>query len=234
MKKSRYFEYQSRMKKAYKELRKDYNEVKHSYSEMIMRLALIAELKDGSTGTHLVKVAEYCTEIARGLGLPKKDIDYLRYASPLHDVGKLIIPDSILKKKGGLTPEEREIVKKHAEIGAEVFEGSNLNLLKIAMMISLTHHERWDGTGYPQGLKGSDIPIFGRIVALADVFDALTSKRPYKRAFGFEEAMDIIKAESGTHFDPAIVKAFLKRKNVIKKIWKSKRQVGLFITEQIP
>jgi putative two-component system response regulator len=234
MKKSRYFEYQSRMKKAYKELRKDYNEVKHSYSEMIMRLALIAELKDGSTGTHLVKVAEYCTEIARGLGLPKKDIDYLRYASPLHDVGKLIIPDSILKKKGGLTPEEREIVKKHAEIGAEVFEGSNLNLLKIAMMISLTHHERWDGTGYPQGLKGSDIPIFGRIVALADVFDALTSKRPYKRAFGFDEAMDIIKAESGTHFDPAIVKAFLKRKNVIRKIWKSKRQVGLFITEQIP
>jgi len=234
MKKSRYFEYQSRMKKAYKELRKDYNEVKHSYSEMIMRLALIAELKDGSTGTHLVKVAEYCTEIARGLGLPKKDIDYLRYASPLHDVGKLIIPDSILKKKGGLTPEEREIVKKHAQIGAEVFEGSNLNLLKIAMMISLTHHERWDGTGYPQGLKGDDIPIFGRIVALADVFDALTSKRPYKRAFGFEEAMDIIKAESGTHFDPAVVKAFLKRKKIIKKIWKSKRQVGLFITEQIP
>jgi putative two-component system response regulator len=234
MKKSRYFEYQSRMKKAYKELRKDYNEVKHSYSEMIMRLALIAELKDGSTGTHLVKVAEYCTEIARGLGLPKKDIDYLRYASPLHDVGKLIIPDSILKKKGGLTPEEREIVKKHAQIGAEVFEGSNLNLLKIAMMISLTHHERWDGTGYPQGLKGDDIPIFGRIVALADVFDALTSKRPYKRAFGFEEAIDIIKAESGTHFDPAVAKAFLKRKNTIKKIWKSKRQVGLFITEQIP
>jgi len=234
MKKSRYFEYQSRMKKAYKELRKDYNEVKHSYSEMIMRLALIAELKDGSTGTHLVKVAEYCTEIARGLGLPKKDIDYLRYASPLHDVGKLIIPDSILKKKGGLTPEEREIVKKHAQIGAEVFEGSNLNLLKIAMMISLTHHERWDGTGYPQGLKGADIPVFGRIVALADVFDALTSKRPYKRAFGFEEAVDIIKAESGTHFDPAIVKAFLKRKKIIRKIWKSKRQVGLFITEQIP
>ncbi|HOX09418.1 MAG TPA: HD domain-containing protein [Candidatus Omnitrophota bacterium] len=234
MKKSRYFEYQARMKKAYKELRKDYNEVKHSYSEMIMRLALIAELKDGSTGTHLVKVAEYCTEIARGLGLPKKDIDYLRYASPLHDVGKLIIPDSILKKKGGLTPEEREIVKKHAQIGAEVFEGSNLNLLKIAMMISLTHHERWDGTGYPQGLKGSDIPVFGRIVALADVFDALTSKRPYKRAFGFEEAVDIIKAESGTHFDPAIVKAFLKRKKIIRKIWKSKRQVGLFITEQIP
>lgn len=234
MKKSRYFEYQSRMKKAYKELRKDYNEVKHSYSEMIMRLALIAELKDGSTGTHLVKVAEYCTEIARGLGLPKKDIDYLRYASPLHDVGKLIIPDSILKKKGGLTPEEREIVKKHAQIGAEVFEGSNLNLLKIAMMISLTHHERWDGTGYPQGLKGDEIPVFGRIVALADVFDALTSKRPYKRAFGFEEAVDIIKAESGTHFDPAIVKAFLKRKKIIRKIWKSKRQVGLFITEQIP
>ncbi|MFA5335939.1 MAG: HD domain-containing phosphohydrolase [Candidatus Omnitrophota bacterium] len=231
---SRYFEYRTKIDRAYKELKKDYNEVRHSYSEMIMRLALIAELKDGSTGTHIVKVAEYCTEIARGMGLPKKDVDYLRYASPLHDVGKLIIPDSILKKKGGLTPEEREIVKKHAQIGAEVFEGSNLNLLKIATMISLTHHERWDGTGYPQGLQGKDIPLFGRIVALADVFDALTSKRPYKRAYGFDEAISIIKEESGTHFDPDVVKSFMKRKKSIRKIWKSKRQIGLFITEQMP
>jgi putative two-component system response regulator len=234
MKMSRYFEYRTKIDRAYKELKKDYNEVRHSYSEMIMRLALIAELKDGSTGTHIVKVAEYCTEIARGMGLPKKDVDYLRYASPLHDVGKLIIPDSILKKKGGLTPEEREIVKKHAQIGAEVFEGSNLNLLKIATMISLTHHERWDGTGYPQGLQGKDIPLFGRIVALADVFDALTSKRPYKRAYGFDEAISIIKEESGTHFDPDVVKSFMKRKKSIRKIWKSKRQIGLFITEQMP
>ncbi|MDD5423793.1 MAG: HD domain-containing protein [Candidatus Omnitrophica bacterium] len=234
MKTSRYFEYRTKIDRAYKELKKDYNEARHSYSEMIMRLALIAELKDGSTGTHIVKVAEYCTEIARGMGLPKKDVDYLRYASPLHDVGKLIIPDSILKKKGGLTPEEREIVKKHAQIGAEVFEGSNLNLLKIATMISLTHHERWDGTGYPQGLKGDDIPLFGRIVALADVFDALTSKRPYKRAYGFDEAISIIKEESGTHFDPDVVKSFMKRKKTIRKIWKSKRQIGLFITEQMP
>ena len=231
MKISRYFEYQLKMKKAYKELRRAYNEVRSSYSEMIMRLALIAEFKDGSTGSHLVKVAEYCTDIARGLKLPKHDIEYLRYASPLHDVGKLIIPDSILKKKGGLTPEEREVVKKHAEIGAEVFQGSNLNLLKVATMISLTHHERWDGTGYPRGLEGKGIPIFGRIVALADVFDALTSKRPYKKAFGFDEAIRIIREESGTHFDPDVVSAFMKRKKQIRKIWKSNRKIDLFISE---
>jgi len=231
VKKNRYFEHQYRIKRAYRELRKAYNEVRSSYSEMIMRLALIAEFKDGSTGSHLVKVADYCTEIARGLGLPRHDIEYLRYASPLHDVGKLIIPDSILKKKGGLTPEEREIMKRHAEMEAEVFQGSRLNVLKVAMMISLTHHERWDGTGYPQGLKGREIPAFGRIVALADVFDALTSKRPYKKAYGFDEAVKIIKAESGTHFDPDTVKAFLRKKKQIRKILKSNRKIDLFISE---
>ncbi len=229
--KSRDFEYEARTHKTYHELKKAYQEVKDSYAEMIFRFALTAEYRDGMTGTHLVRIADYSTEIGQELGLPGKDIENLRYASPMHDIGKLIIPDAILKKKIGLTLKERDVMKKHTTLGADIFKGSRSPLLKTAKIISLTHHERYDGTGYLQGLKGKDIPLFGRIVAVADVFDALTSKRPYKEASGFEEAVEVVKSESGKQFDPDVVKAFLKRKEKIKRIWQATKDIELFVAE---
>jgi len=228
----RYNAYEKKMLSAYRDLKKAYDQIKDSYSEMIFRFALVAEYKDESTGTHLVKIADYCMEIGEELGLSKEDLELLKYASPMHDIGKLIIPDSIIKKEGGLTPEEREVVKKHTILGADVFKGGRSPLLRAARLISLTHHERYDGTGYPQGLRGKTIPLFGRIVALADVFDALTSKRPYKQAYGFDESLSIIKDSSGTQFDPDVVRAFFKRKEKIKRIWQATRDIELFVSEK--
>ncbi|MBN2119970.1 MAG: HD domain-containing protein [Candidatus Omnitrophica bacterium] len=231
LKKVSYFEYEAKVDKAYKELLESYREVKDSYTEMIFRFALVAEFKDEATGTHLVRIADYSTEIANGLGLSKKDTYHLRYASPMHDIGKLVIPDAILKKPGGLTPDEREIIKKHTTLGAKIFKGARSPLLKVSETISLTHHERYDGTGYPRGLRGKQIPLFGRIVALADVFDALTTKRPYKEAYDFDDAIEIVKSQNGKHFDPDVLKAFLKRLDRIKKIWRATKDIEAFITE---
>ncbi|MFH1875798.1 MAG: HD domain-containing phosphohydrolase [Candidatus Omnitrophota bacterium] len=232
MKKNRYFEYQRKVDKAYEKLRDAYAQIKNSYAEMIFRFALIAEYKDESTGSHLVRIADYCTEIARGLGLSREEIEELRYASPMHDVGKLVIPDAILKKESGLTPEEREVMKRHTTLGADVFKDSRQPILKIARLVSLTHHERFDGTGYPQGLKGTEIPLFGRIVALADVFDALTSERPYKKAYDFNEAIKIVKEQSGKQFDPAVLRAFLGRIENIRKIWQSTKDLEEFVASK--
>ncbi|MBU0571023.1 MAG: HD domain-containing protein [Candidatus Omnitrophica bacterium] len=232
MEKSRYFEYEKRVKDAYKNLEKSYLEVKDSYTEMIFRLALVAEHKDETTGTHLVRIADYSTEISRGLDLSESDIERIKYASPMHDIGKLIIPDEILKKPSGLTPEEREVMKQHAKLGADIFQGSHSPLLKAARDICLAHHERYDGTGYPEGLKGDEIPLYGKIVALADVFDALTSVRPYKKAFEFSDAVDLIKDQAGKHFDPKIVKAFLGRLDRIKEIWQATKDIEQFVAEK--
>lgn len=231
MRKSRYFEYEEKIKKSHKQLKKAFEDIRESYREMIFRFALMAEAKDEATGTHLVRIADYGTEIARGLGLSKEDVYNLKYASPMHDIGKLIIPDAILKKPSGLTPEEREVVKKHTTLGADIFKGAHSPVLKVARTISLTHHERYDGTGYPQGLKGKEIPLFGRIIALVDVFDALTTKRPYKEAYDFDEAIRMIKDESGKHFDPVIVKAFLDREDRIRKIWKATKDIESFMSD---
>lgn len=231
MKKSRYFEYEEEIKKSHKQLKKAYEDIKESYREMIFRFALMAERKDAATGTHLVRIADYGTEIAKGLGLSQEDVYNLRYASPMHDIGKLVIPDVILKKESGLTPEEREVVKKHAMLGADIFKGARSPILKMARIISLTHHERYDGTGYPQGLKGKQIPLFGRIVALVDVFDALTTKRPYKDAYDFDEAILMIKDQSGKHFDPGMVKILLAREDRIRKIWKAAKDIESFLDD---
>ena len=230
-KKIRYSEYKSKIRKAYQDLKKAYAETQDSYAEMLFRFALIAEYRDETTGTHLAKIADYSTEIAREMGLPKKDINTLRYASPMHDIGKIVISDAILKKPGALTSEEREVMKTHTTLGGDIFKNSKSPLLRVARIISLAHHERFDGTGYPQGLKGEDIPLFGRIVSVADVFDALTSKRPYKEAYGFDKAVEIIKEGSGTQFDPQVVKAFLKRIDKIKQIWQATQDIELFLAE---
>jgi putative two-component system response regulator len=224
--------YEGKIKRDYKKLKRAYMEVKDSYAEMIFRLALVAEHRDEATGTHLIRIADYSTEIAMAMRLPKKEIELLKYASPMHDIGKLVIPDKILKKPGGLTPDEREIMKRHTVMGADIFKGSKAPVLKTAMEICLTHHERYDGTGYPLGLRGKDIPLNGRIVAVADVFDALTSKRPYKEAFGFEESMGMVKEQAGKHFDPEIVSHLLRIRRRIKEIHKATKDIEEFLVER--
>ena len=133
----------------------------------------------------------------------------MRYAAPMHDVGKIGIPDHILLKPGKLDQDEWEVMKQHTVIGAQILQGSDAEYIQVAEVIALAHHEKWDGTGYPKGLKGADIPLSGRIVAVADVFDALTSERPYKKALSLEESLGIIKGGRGSHFDPDVVDAFL-------------------------
>jgi putative two-component system response regulator len=155
------------------------------------------------------RVGELSAALAARRGLPEPEVELIRRAAPLHDVGKIGIPDSVLLKRGSLTRAERERVEAHTLIGARMLAGRGFALLELAKRIALTHHERWDGTGYPHGLAGDDIPLCGRIVALADVFDALTHERPYKPAWTEAEALDEVERQRGRQFDPALVDAFL-------------------------
>jgi GAF domain-containing protein len=199
-------------------------QVQKMHLETIFRLATAAEFRDNDTGAHIQRVSMYCEAVAHTMGLPQSKCQDMLFATPMHDVGKLGIPDAILTKAGPLTPEEREAMKKHTTIGGQILHGSDNDVIKTAEMIALTHHEKWDGTGYPRGLKGTDIPIEGRVCAVADVFDALTSKRAYKEAFPLEKAYSIISKDSGTHFDPEVVGAFVKSKDVIESIYEAYSQ----------
>lgn len=176
--------------------------------QIIHRLGRAAEYKDNETGLHVIRMSHYAREIALAAGMGATDAEELFNAAPMHDVGKMGIPDAILQKPGKLTPAEWEIMKQHASIGAEIIGEDKSTLLQMARRIALCHHEKWDGSGYPQGLIGEAIPIEARIVALADVFDALTSKRPYKEAWTIEATTHYIEAESGKQFDPELVAAF--------------------------
>jgi putative two-component system response regulator len=175
--------------------------------QIIQRLGRAAEYKDNETGLHVIRMSHYAREIALAAGMSWADAEELFNAAPMHDVGKMGIPDAILQKPGRLTPDEWEIMKQHARIGAEIIGEDKSSLLQTARRIALSHHEKWDGSGYPQGLVGEAIPVEARIVALADVFDALTSKRPYKEPWTVEATMDYIVAHSGKQFDPELVKA---------------------------
>uniref|UniRef100_A0A7V5XFN9 Response regulator n=1 Tax=Thermodesulfobacterium geofontis TaxID=1295609 RepID=A0A7V5XFN9_9BACT len=208
----------SELQKLYLQLQIAYNEIKDLSLEIIYRLAKAAEFKDKYTGFHIQKIGFYSTKIAEHLGLSKEQIELIKYSSPLHDIGKLKIPDHILLKPGPLSKDEWEIMKTHTTMGAKILEGSKIKYLKAAEKIALLHHEKWDGTGYPYGLKGKKIPLFARIVSIVDVFDASTSDRPYRKAFSVEEAFEIIKNESGKHFDPELVEVFLKIKEEIIEI----------------
>jgi putative two-component system response regulator len=177
--------------------------------EILQRLAVAAEYRDDNTGEHTQRVSKLSAMIARGLGHSEEEIEVLRLAATLHDVGKIGVPDHVLMKPGRLTVEEFEIIKLHTNIGAEILGGSNFSILQLAREIALSHNDRWNGTGYPNGLKGSAIPLSGRIVALADVFDALTHDRPYKRAWRLDEAIAEIKRLSGLQFDPQLVSILL-------------------------
>ncbi|CAN5550633.1 response regulator [soil metagenome] len=173
--------------------------------EIIERLAHAAEYRDDDTHQHTSRVGNLSAFLAKARGMSQVEIELVRRASPLHDVGKIGIPDDILLKPGKLTPEEFEVMKTHVAIGAGILSGSEFSLLQVATEIVLTHHERWDGNGYPNGLTADEIPLIGRIVAVADVFDALTHERPYKRAWPVPDALAEIERQSGRQFDPELV-----------------------------
>ncbi len=189
-----------------------------SRQQLIRRLGRAAEYKDNATGNHVVRMAHVTRLVAQEAGLGPEAVQLLFQTAPMHDVGKIGIPDSILLKPGPLTPDEMKVVRQHPQIGAEIIGKHDNELLSMARTIALTHHERWDGTGYPQGLQGEQIPLPGRIVAIADVFDALVSRRPYKEPFSAEQAIAIMVEERGKAFDPALIDAFLAQRHEILRI----------------
>jgi putative two-component system response regulator len=197
------------LRKSVQRLQQTEHELRLSREETIFRLARAAEFRDGITGQHIHRMSRYCELIARRLGFDPERCELIRMASILHDIGKLGTPDHILLKPAALTAAEYEIMKKHAETGYEMLAGSESRLLQLAATIARTHHEKYDGRGYPHGLRGNDIPIEGRIAAVADVFDALTSVRPYKAAEPVPKAVEMLRAGHGSHFDPVVLDEFL-------------------------
>jgi putative two-component system response regulator len=191
------------------EVRKATAQIVRLEHETIYRLSRAAECRDADTGAHIQRMAHYSMLTARGLGLGEIDQDLVLHAAPMHDIGKVGIPDHILLKPGELTPEETQIMRSHTLMGHRILADSDAPLLQAGALIALTHHERYDGSGYPQGLAGESIPIFGRITTVADVFDALASRRPYKGAWSFDEARAYLERHAGAHFDPACVHALL-------------------------
>jgi len=216
--KQQLFQYADDLNQIILELKTANQELQESYLDTIHRLVLAAEYKDEDTGDHIVRMSRYCAFIANKRGLTPMEVQHILYASPMHDIGKIGVPDNILMKPGKLTDEEFETMKTHTTIGAKILAHSKSEILKVAEQIGLYHHEKWNGTGYPHGLSGDTIPLTARIVALADTFDALTSKRPYKDPYPFEVAYNIIKKERSQHFDPAIVDVFLDNIDEILKI----------------
>lgn len=192
-----------------KEARESHEELKQAYLDSIHRLVMASEFKDEDTGDHIVRIGGYSRLMAQKLGLSPKEVDTIYYAAPMHDVGKIGIPDKIMLKPGKLTHEEFEVIKTHTTIGAKLLSKSKSGILEMACDIALNHHEKYNGKGYPNQIAGDDIPLSGRIVAIADTFDALTSKRPYKDPYPPEMALDIIRNEKGKHFDPRLTDIFM-------------------------
>ena len=176
---------------------------------MVRRLGRAGEYRDNETGAHVVRMSESCRLLALKAGLGEQFAELILQASPMHDVGKIGIPDCILLKPGRLTPEERVIMESHVEIGIDIIGKFDSPMLIMARSIAATHHEKWDGSGYPHAISGADIPIEGRIAAICDVFDALTSTRPYKEAWPLEKAISFLKDNAGSHFDPSLVQQFI-------------------------
>lgn len=204
-------------------------QVREAYEDMLVRLAVTAEYKDPGAGGHIRRVSDYSTAIAKELGLPEEDIEVLRYASMMHDIGKIGIPDSILEKSTSLTADERKKIEEHTIIGSRIFAGSASPIVMASSQVALTHHEKYDGTGYPKNLKGEDIPIYGRIVSVADYFDAFVSERRYKKAWDFGDAMFDIEKKSGNSFDPKVVAAFIRIKDTIKGILSANNTISDFV-----
>jgi putative two-component system response regulator len=184
-------------------------ELRHTRLEIIKRLGRAGEFRDNETGMHVVRVAHYCRLLGEALRMNEEDVDLLFHAAPMHDIGKIGIRDVVLLKPGKLDDAEIKLMRQHVPFGGDIIGEHSDALLSMARVIALTHHEKWDGTGYHRGLKGQDIPLVGRITAIADVFDALTSVRPYKKAWPIQDAVTLIQREAGTSFDPELVQKFV-------------------------
>ena len=184
-------------------------ELRKSQLDIIRCLGRAGEYRDNETGEHVIRMSKSCQALALAAGFSARRAELILYASPMHDVGKIGIPDNILLKPGRLTPEERVVMERHVEIGVDIIGEFDSPMLEMARQIAATHHEKWDGSGYPKGLAGEDIPLEGRIAAICDVFDALTSERPYKEAWPLEKAVKFIEENSGSHFDPTLARLFV-------------------------
>jgi two-component system response regulator RpfG len=193
-------------------------EIRSREKETLMRLARAGEYRDTDTAKHLLRMSRYSGLLAEAIGLSAEEAELIELAAPLHDLGKIGIPDSILRKSGSLTEAEIEVMRQHPKIGHDILQDSPSKYLRLGGEIALAHHERYDGNGYPLGIAGEDIPLSARIVAIADVFDALTSVRPYKAAWSIEAAMQYLSKESGRHFDPALVAVMLELEPALTKI----------------
>ncbi|MDH1262804.1 HD domain-containing phosphohydrolase [Pseudomonas sp. GD03944] len=187
------------------------DELKRTRLQIVQRLGMAAEYKDNETGLHVIRMSHFSRVLALAAGFSENAADELLNAAPMHDVGKIGIPDSVLRKPGKLDDEEWQVMRQHVEIGARIIGEHVSGVLRTAQIVALSHHEKWDGSGYPRGLRGEEIPIEGRIVAIADVFDALTSVRPYKQAWSIEDAVGFLREQSGQHFDPRLVELFIGR-----------------------
>lgn len=205
------------------------HEIEETQKEIIFTMGEIGESRSKETGNHVKRVAEYSYIIALGLGIPEEEAELLKMASPMHDIGKVAIPDDVLKKPGKLTEEEFKIMQSHTEIGYNLLKNSKRHIIKTAAIVAYQHHEKWNGKGYPNGLAGEDIHVYGRITAIADVFDALGSDRVYKKAWELDRILNLFKEERGQHFDPRVVDVFLEQ---LPKIVKAKEKYKDLIEEQ--
>ncbi len=202
----------------FEEVKEKTKEIRETQVEVINVLGRAAEFKDNETGNHVKRVAAYSYLLAIKYGIDQREAELLMLASPMHDVGKIGIADNILKKPGRLDDDERKAMNEHAEIGSEILGKQTSEVLKYAKIVAIEHHEKWNGKGYPNGIKGENIHLFSRIVAIADVFDALTSERPYKKPWPFEKAMNLLIEEKGEHFDAKLVEIFVDNSDEVKNI----------------
>lgn len=194
------------------------DELRQTRLQIVQRLGMAAEYKDNETGLHVIRMSHFSKILALAAGFSEAAAEELLNAAPMHDIGKIGIPDAVLRKPGKLDEQEWAVMRQHVDIGARIIGEHASGLLRTAQRIALSHHEKWDGTGYPNGLSGEDIPLEGRIVAIADVFDALTSVRPYKAAWSVEDAVGLLREESGKHFDPQLVELFIQQLPAILEI----------------
>jgi putative two-component system response regulator len=206
------------LRQAFDDLKTASQKVKHAALDTTFRLAQAGEYKDAETGSHIKRIGYYTEAIAKAMALAPQDIEAILYAAPMHDIGKIGIPDRILLKPGPLDEQEWTFMMQHTTIGGNILSGSDSYVIQMAEQIALEHHEKWDGSGYPKGLKGPDISLWGRISAIADVFDALTTTRPYKKAFPLDYSLEILEKSRGAHFDPDVVGAFFSIKEEILSI----------------
>ncbi|MCX7044746.1 MAG: response regulator [Candidatus Sumerlaeota bacterium] len=209
---------EAEVSKRTEELAEALRQVESASLETIYRLSKAAEYRDKHTGAHLQRMSHYAAAVARQMGQDESFVKALLYAAPMHDIGKIGIPDRILLKPGKLDPDEWEIMKQHAAIGAKILEGSNAPVIQLAREIALAHHEKWDGSGYPAGLAGEAIPLSGRIATIADAYDALCSRRPYKAPLPAEQVLDILRIGRGRHYDPEAADAFFSARDRILAI----------------